>query len=83
MTDVLASGKHLLNLINEVLDLAKVESGNMELQFEPAFLQDVFESVQHTMRALATKKVHRPAGRKRRESGGSSPWTARESSRCF
>ena len=56
MTDVLASGKHLLNLINEILDLAKVESGKMELQFEPAFLQDVFESVQHTMRALAAKK---------------------------
>jgi signal transduction histidine kinase len=56
MTDVLASGKHLLNLINEILDLAKVESGKMELQLEPAFLQDVFESVQHTMRALATKK---------------------------
>ena len=56
MTDVWASGKHLLNLINEILDLAKVESGKMELQFEPAFLQDVFESVQHTMRALATKK---------------------------
>jgi len=57
MTDVLASGKHLLNLINEILDLAKVESGKMELQFEPALLQDVFESVQHTMRALATKKT--------------------------
>ena len=57
MTDVLGSGKHLLNLINEILDLAKVESGKMELQFEPAFLQDVFESVQHTMRALATKKA--------------------------
>jgi len=56
LTDVLGSGKHLLNLINEILDLAKVESGKMELQFEPAFLQDVFESVQHTMRALATKK---------------------------
>jgi signal transduction histidine kinase len=56
LTDVLASGKHLLNLINEVLDLAKVEAGKMELQIEPALLQDVVEAVSNTMRPLAVKK---------------------------
>jgi GAF domain-containing protein len=56
MTDVLSSGKHLLGLINEVLDLAKVEAGKMELQIEPALLQDVIEAVSNTMRSLAVKK---------------------------
>jgi GAF domain-containing protein len=56
ITDVLSSGKHLLGLINEILDLAKVEAGKMELQIEPALLQDVFEAVLNTMRPLAVKK---------------------------
>jgi GAF domain-containing protein/two-component sensor histidine kinase len=55
-TDVLSSGKHLLSLINEILDLAKVEAGKMELQIEPALLQDVIEAVSNTMRPLAVKK---------------------------
>ncbi|HEX5020631.1 MAG TPA: GAF domain-containing protein, partial [Candidatus Binatia bacterium] len=56
LTDVLSSGKHLLGLINEILDLAKVEAGKMELQIEPALLQDVIEAVSNTMRPLAVKK---------------------------
>jgi signal transduction histidine kinase len=56
LTDVLSSGKHLLGLINEVLDLAKIEAGKMELQIEPALLQDVVEAVSNTMRSLAVKK---------------------------
>jgi signal transduction histidine kinase len=56
LADVLSSGKHLLGLINEVLDLAKIEAGKMELQIEPALLQDVVEAVSNTMRSLAVKK---------------------------
>ena len=59
LTDVLSSGKHLLGLINEILDLAKIEAGKMELQIAPALLQDVVEAVSNTMRSLAaSKSIH-------------------------
>ena len=57
LTDILGSGKHLLNLINEVLDLSKVEAGRMELNIVPADLGEVLEAVQSTMRPLAAKKA--------------------------
>ena len=56
LKDILSSGKHLLNLINEILDLSKVEAGRMELQIERAALSDILEAVQSTMRPLAAKK---------------------------
>jgi len=57
LADILTSGRHLLTLINEVLDLAKIEAGRMELQIAPADLGDVLDIVQSTMRPLAAKKA--------------------------
>lgn len=56
LTNILTSGKHLLRLINDVLDLSKVEAGKMELQCEPVVLADIVEGVLGTVKALATRK---------------------------
>ena len=54
--DVLTSARHLLRLINDILDLAKVESGKMEFQPEPIDLAIVIAEVRDILRGLATNK---------------------------
>jgi signal transduction histidine kinase/DNA-binding response OmpR family regulator len=50
------SGLHLLDLINEVLDLAKVEAGRLELKVVPFELAELLDQTAATMRPLAERK---------------------------
>jgi signal transduction histidine kinase/DNA-binding response OmpR family regulator len=51
------SGLHLLDLINEVLDLAKVEAGRLELNVVPFDLAELLGQIAATMRPLAERKA--------------------------
>ena len=50
---VLKSGRHLLTLINEILDLAKVESGTVTLSMEPVALDDMLDECRGMIEPLA------------------------------
>jgi PAS domain S-box-containing protein len=57
--DILASGRHLLQLINDVLDLTKVEAGKLELRPEPVDAGQIVREVVAVQRtAAAAKQLH-------------------------
>jgi signal transduction histidine kinase len=55
LDDILSSGNHLLSLINDVLDLSKVEAGQVELEVAPFSLRDALESGVVMVRERATR----------------------------
>ena len=54
--NILRSGRNLLDLINDLLDLAKIEAGRMEIRSEPLSVSDVFEGLTTILRPLAEQK---------------------------
>jgi PAS domain S-box-containing protein len=56
LTAIYNSGQHLLGLINDILDLSKIEAGKMELAFDEVNMADVTNSVLATMTGLIKDK---------------------------
>jgi signal transduction histidine kinase/DNA-binding response OmpR family regulator len=56
LDDILTSSRHLLQLINDVLDLSKVEAGKMEFRPEPLSLERLAGEVRDILRGLAAQK---------------------------
>jgi signal transduction histidine kinase len=50
------SALHLLNLINDILDIAKIEAGKMDLELSPVGLQELLKAVDNFARPQAIRK---------------------------
>lgn len=56
LNHISSSGKHLLEIINDILDISKVESGKMELLYEMVPVSDIIESVINIVSPMADQK---------------------------
>ena len=56
LTNIESSGRHLLALINDILDISKIEAGKIELQFEACSLDEICHASLTLIKGLAQKK---------------------------
>ncbi|NHQ93208.1 response regulator [Janthinobacterium lividum] len=56
LNTIRASARHLLSLINDILDVAKIEAGKLTLSIEPVHCQELMADVADTLRPLAQQK---------------------------
>ena len=57
VNEILKAGRHLLGLINEVLDLSKIESGQLDLTLEPVALHEVVQDCEWLVAATAGNPI--------------------------
>ncbi|MEY2932536.1 MAG: hypothetical protein RL033_3285 [Pseudomonadota bacterium] len=53
---ILKGGEHLLRLINDILDLSRIEAGGVSISTEPVSVRDVLEEVQRTLQPMAARQ---------------------------
>ena len=56
VNDVLSSGRHLLSLINDILDISKIETGKIELELSTFSLKDLLEESLTLIREKAMRQ---------------------------
>jgi signal transduction histidine kinase len=59
MSQILSSGKHLLTIINDILDLSRVDAGKLDLEIQPVDLSPVIKGVLSTAVGLVGDKGNR------------------------
>ncbi len=50
------SGENLLGIINDILDVSKMEAGKLEIEYEPILIQDIFDNILTVMEQSANEK---------------------------
>ena len=56
LVDIQTNGRHLLRLINDVLDLSKIEAGRLELGVDEYSVQEIVDVVHTSLKSLAIEK---------------------------
>lgn len=55
---ILSSGKHLLELINDILDISKIEAGKMDVHLEECSIKKIVDEIEHLVGPLVEKNAN-------------------------